>query len=187
MPVDVMQVNHIRPEPIQLPQDPSRSGAGLKPVFTADAGLRGLHPNIAEARAGYPRLMTIGPAAQNMVFNRTICEQLTNADTDLAGTANSAGCIDLNNPHFFSSVLPKWDVGVCVKGADTGAATYERRIQVVHHEKPDDNTFGYFGDVFDIVFCMLQHFRHSDRNENNEIVVHAHSQSVHGSKALQKE
>ena len=90
MPVDVMQVNHIRPEPIQLPQDPSRSGAGLKPVFTADAGLRGLHPNIAEARAGYPRLMTIGPAAQNMVFNRTICEQLTNADTDLAGTANSA-------------------------------------------------------------------------------------------------
>ena len=187
MPVNVMQVNHIRLKPIQLPDDPSRSGAGLKPVFTADVGLRGLHPNIAAVRAGYPQLMTVGPAAKNVVFHRPVREQLTDADTDLAGTANTTRRVDLNNPHFLSSIFPEWDIGVRVKGADTGTAAYERRIQVVHHEKTDDNTFGNSGYVLDVVLCMLEHFRYGDRDKGDKIIIHTHRQRMKRGKGLKQQ
>ena len=68
MSVNVMEMHNIWLNPIQFPDDPSRSGAGLKSIPTADAGYRSLRHNIVGSCARYSKRVAIGRTAKNIIL-----------------------------------------------------------------------------------------------------------------------
>ena len=108
MAMEIMQVHHIGPDPLQMADHPLGRAPGIEAIVSQDPGAQRLEPDIAVIGTGDPQGIAVRPAAeQNMVFDALCPQQRADARADLSGTANAAGGIDLYDLHPIPS-QKKW-------------------------------------------------------------------------------
>ena len=104
MTMKVVQMNHIRFDPLQLPDQFLRRDPGIEAVITQNTGTQGL-PLRKRLRAFYPqRVIGTAGIVQYVVFDPPGSKNLADPNADFSRTAITADRIDLDNLHKNSSL-----------------------------------------------------------------------------------
>jgi hypothetical protein len=99
MTMDIMQMHNVRLDVLQLGDQLPGGQFGIKSIVSQDPGLQRLKFDISAARAGDSGRKSVCFAAEDIVFNILCIHELTDANADLACTANAAGGIHLYDLH----------------------------------------------------------------------------------------